>query len=499
MHKSKLVRYLSVFTQKEIKDLSQIISLELFNNGKRPLKVKALIQYLLLFYPGFEAENVTEEQVFEAVFPDETFKRHKLRKLASESIKVIQHFILFCTPNNQPGIHANMAQVKFFQDRGMDQDFLSAFNRTEKMLETQTLREQEKFYHRFVLETERIKYLLKTNDNKGDVNLPAAIRYLDQFYSLTKMEYCSYLLTQNISTVLDSSQSMILLDEVMETAENHFLDIPVIAAYYHAFPLLKPGQGNMANYENLKKVLSDKADLISMAELKTIHNYMRNFLANRYVNGDRDCVPEFFSLFKEQIKFGTIYQDGHHIWASTLQSAVTLALWMKEHEWAMNFLQKHKNRIKSADDVEGVYQFNLANIYFHQGKYQEAFETLEKFHFREMFYNLAARRLETKLYYETQLELDVFEFRLKALKSFVYEQKKLLPTDKFDSNNNFSKVMFQVFTILREDEERQFLKLSHKKSRTKRIHDLIEKVTQLKTIAEREWLLEKLREKLFEN
>ena len=48
----------------------------------------------------------------------------------------------------------------------------------------------------FKLEKERLKYLLKLNDKKGDLNLPAVIQNLDLYYIVAKMEYCSYLLTR---------------------------------------------------------------------------------------------------------------------------------------------------------------------------------------------------------------------------------------------------------------------------------------------------------------
>ena len=242
----------------------------------------------------------------------------------------------------------------------------------------------------------------------------------------------------------------------------------------------------------MKKVLEQYVNLIPKGALRTIHNYMRNYLANRYIQGDSTNLPELFELFKKQIQQGTIYQDGIHIWASTLQSAITVALRLKEHEWAMNFLKQHETRIKGADDTKSIFQFNLANIYFHNEEYQNAEDCLEKFHFRDMFYNLAVRRLEIKLNIETQLSLDVFEFRLKALKSFVYEYKKLLSQNIFESNNNFVKLLMQLFTILKDEDNLYSSKNKAKNSRPTRIESLIDKVKNEKAIAEREWLLEKL-------
>lgn len=490
MYKSKLIRYLSAFTVEEAQQLGFFIESPLFNSGKRPFKVQQLLQHLLLFHPQYISAELKKKSVYQAVFPEEDFNMGKLSKLASESVKVVQHFIRVCCQPSRTDFDDWLIQLQFFQQRGLNIDFYYALDQAQKLLEGTTQKDQENFFQQFIIETERIKHQIKFNDKKGNANLPNTIRNLDLFYIVSKMEFCSYLLTRSNSAKINTQPSMILLEPVLKAAKELYMDVPVVSAYYHTYSLLlRSEQSGEEEFQLLKEDIEQNADLIPIGALKTIHTCMRNYLANRYIEGDSKCLADLFELFKEQIQWGTIYQDGFHILASTLQNAITVALKLKETEWAMCFLKEHENRIKGADDGKAMYQFNMANILFHQGKYQEAQDCLEHYHFREMFYNLAVRRLGIKLDYETKLPLDVFEFRLKALKSFVYEQKKLLPPDKFDSNNNFVKLMMQLFTFLKEDSELFFQK-NEQKDRRSHLQKLIEKVENEKTIAEREWLLE---------
>lgn len=475
------------------------MSSQLFNSGKRPLKVQALLKHLLLFHPLFDSADIDEEKVYQAVFPNEKYNKAKLARLASESMNVVQRFIRVCCALPEMEFNDWLAQVQFYQQRGLDNDFFYALEQAGLILDKMIQKDQVYFYRQFVIETERIKHLIKLNDKKSNVNLPDAIRHLDLFYIISKMEFCSYLLVQSISTKLDIQSSMVLLDPVLKAAKEFYLDVPVVSAYYHTYLLLlRSNQDSDVEFQKLNKELKKHANSIPLGALKTIHTCMRNHLVNRYVQGNTTCLSELFDLFKEQTLWGTIYQDGNHILASTLQNAITVALKLNETDWAIDFLKQHENRINGADDAKAVYQFNLANILFHQGKYQAAQDCLEHFHFREMFYNLAVRRLDIKLVYETEMPLKFFKSRLGALKNFVFEQKELLPTDKYDSNNNFVKLMMQIGSLF-EDEDKPVSPKNLKEGLHSRIQHLNEKVQNEKTIAEREWLLEKLQALLPEN
>ncbi len=494
MYNTKLIKLLSAFKANEIYRLGQFVESSLFTHGRRPQMVKALVKHIISFYPQFEKDNISKYEVYQTVFPDEEFNKSKLDKLSTEAVAVVQEFIaLFCSDVvEEPKKWLN--QARFYKDRGMDSEFRSALKKYVDLLEKMP-KDQKYFLGKFNAEYEYALYQSDHNNKKDDVNLTALIKSLDLFYISHKLEFCSHLLSQNFNTSLEMQQSTLLLEEILKVVRSNYLDVPLLSTYYYTCSLLlQEPIDDYKSFDLLNKDLKEHGKLISNQELSTIHYYMRSFLANRYINGDEPALKKLFLFIKEHVNEKTIYQDGEYILASTLQNAITVALKLNETSWAMNFLTQHKDRIKGADDAKSIYQFNLANILFHQCKYQEAQRQLEKFHFREMFYNLAARRLGIKLDYETKLSLDVFEYRLKALKSFVFEQKKILPKDKFDSNNNFVKLLMQVFTILQEDYSRSFMSLEPKAARGKRIGELTQKVRTEKTIAEREWLLEKLEE-----
>lgn len=469
---------MKAFDAEEISRLKLFVKSPLFNDGSRPQRVQALVEHLSKCHPDFEGIEVEKEQVFKQVFTGETFNTSKLEKVASESLKLVRKFITFCCPEEALVEHRHwLAQAQFFRQRGLDTDFRHAVEQLEKIHEEMPFHEQEYFFRQFSLEAEQVQHMVKRNNRKTDINIPGAIEYLDIAYIITKMEYCSYLLTRSAQTSLDSPQSFTLLDEVLNAAQKQYLHVPAVAAYYYAaLMLLRRETVEGEAYQQLRQVLRAHANQFSPVKLNVLHAHLRNHIAAHYNRGKTELLPELLSLYKEHAATGTLLQGGQ-ILPSTLQTAVNVALKLGDHTWAMDFLHQHRHRIAGADDMEAVFQFNLANYHFHKGDFQFVENCLQSFQFRDMFYKTAARRLELKLLYETDSPL-LFS-RLDAFKTFIHELKQQLPPDTIAPNNNFTDLMRQI--------------LSPKTFRNApRIDMLIEKLKAQKAVAEREWLMGKL-------
>ncbi len=497
MPNSKLTTILASFTPQELGKLRQFAISPLFNNGNRPKRVIDLLEYLTHYHPSFELEALNKPVVYAQVFPeDEEFNKNKLDKLYSETVNLVRKFIITVIELPEQQQDNWLRQIRFFQERKLDSEYKSAVRKLENVLQEVPKDPPYHYYHRFRLEIEKTKFSLRSNDKKSDVNLSAVIQALDLFYCITKMEYCSYYFTQSKHINLRDKKALLLLEEVLETVKENYLAVPVAGTFFHTFPLLnREERGKEKHYTALKKVLEQHAPQISDATFRTLHNIMRNYLAYRYNQGDDDALVNLFELFKDQIQQNSIYQDGHHILASTLQSAITVALKIGEHDWAMDFLLQHQHRINGPDTPSSIFEFNLANIYFYQGHYQKAYDLLPQHHYKEAFYNLAVRRLEVKLHFALSLPLNVIEYRLKAFKSFIHEHKGLLPKDKLDSNKNFVNLLFQIFNIIKRSQQTNFGEAA--KIPQAKVEKLIAKLNAEKVIAERDWLkdiLQQLRE-----
>jgi len=230
-------------------------------------------------------------------------------------------------------------------------------------------------------------------------------------------------------------------------------------------------------YTIFKNKIAESVETLSKENLSLFHACLRNYIAHHYNQGNNECLTELNTLYKEHFQAGTVYLDGINVATSTIKSAVNVALKLGEYEWPIELLKTHRHRISGPEDSETIYKFNLANCYFHLGDYDTVEDILLNHNFKEIYYKLAAKRLEIKLHYETKSPL--LEPRVEAFKIFVHEQKKLLPADKIVPNNSFVDLLRQIIAP-------QTFK------NCERILQIQKKVETLKAVAEREWLQQKL-------
>ena len=171
---------------------------------------------------------------------------------------------------------------------------------------------------------------------------------------------------------------------------------------------------------------------------------------------------------------GVLYINGQ-ISPPSLKNIITLSLRLKKYKWAEDFLHQHKNKIQSENPAE-VYSFNLANVFFHQQKHDKVYEILRTLKCRDMFYELAMRRLEIKVLYEEE-EIEVLYSKLNAYRVFIH-RNDLLDKDSVEMNNNFLNVVSKMMNVIPKDE--------------KQIKRLTEIINKKKKLAERKWITAKL-------
>jgi tetratricopeptide (TPR) repeat protein len=76
------------------------------------------------------------------------------------------------------------------------------------------------------------------------------------------------------------------------------------------------------------------------------------------------------------------------------------------------------------NDRENIYRYNLAIFYFRQDAYDKAMELLRAVHFEDIQYELNARRMLLKIYYEIQ-SFEALDSLLDSFSQFLRRRKEL--------------------------------------------------------------------------
>jgi hypothetical protein len=183
-------------------------------------------------------------------------------------------------------------------------------------------------------------------------------------------------------------------------------------------------------------------------------------------------VAEALDLYTEGIESGVLIQGGH-LSPWHFKNVIKLGLRLRKYEWTESFILRNNTLLAPEFRNDALY-YNLAELYYYTSRYDEAMLQLLKVEFTDVHYNIGAKVILAKIYYETEA-LDALESLLHAFKTYLH-RNKLIAEDLRRTYLNFISVLWQ---IIRSTPEKR-----------PAIHENVEKMHML---AEKNWLLRIIR------
>lgn len=91
MQNTKLISLFKTFSPVEFKEFDKFLSSP-FHAGDRNLR--PFFETLKDFYPDFDDPNLTSEETFRVLYPDEKFDESRIRKLSSFLFKMAEEYLI---------------------------------------------------------------------------------------------------------------------------------------------------------------------------------------------------------------------------------------------------------------------------------------------------------------------------------------------------------------------------------------------------------------------
>ncbi len=481
MYASKLLELIQGLEKPELDRLERFVQSPYFGKSKSAKEVPLLLQHIRRYFPALDDPALTKENTHTVLYPGQAFVPGKVDRVMSDLLKIAREFVIYeFSDLKKDEVQRLLALARFYRHRHMEK----AFRRTIKKLknsQAKGIKTKDYYSKQFLIEQEISNFDSFYNHRREDLNLPATLKSLDIFYLVNKLEYTCWLLAQdkyNIPLTVDDS--LRLFDRIIASFKEEFdLDeIPLLQAYYQGIRMIQDEGGGEDIFISLKRILQRYADVIPLDRLKELQTLCRNYCVQQYNNGRAYFLEEAFTLYHDHLEQGYLYYEGGLL-PSTIRNVVAIGIRLNKFDWVYRFLEDCKGRIVATNQPHEIYLFNLANYYFALKKYPEALDCLSD-RYEDAYYTIAAKRMELKIYYE--LQSDILESRIDAFKIYIYRiSQKVLPVVQRDGNNNFIDLLKQIRSPKTLDS-------------LKRIEKLRNKVREKKSIAEKEWLLEKLAE-----
>ncbi len=463
MQNSRLIALLNTLNNKEIKEIKNFLASPFFNKRE---EVARLFDYL--------TENITLHQHIPSKESAFRFLAGKQASYDDQQTRLWMSFLL-------KAVEKYLVHSALFEDEVKTKTKLSEIYRVRKLpkhleknlrelevLQTkQTFQNAEFYTDDFQIQLEQYRFT-SANRRMSELNLQKMSDNLDIAYLSQKLRQSCLAISHQ--TVYKTEYQFGLLDEIINYIEEQKLfDIPAVGVYYYVFKTLsQPDEGKY--FKAFRATIAAHGKKFPKEELGDLYILSINFCIRRYNEGDRKFLKDEFELYREGLK-QDLFLANNRLSRFTYRNVVTVGLVLEEFQWVENFITKFKSKLDKLYQ-ESMYSFCLARLEYSRKNYKLALQLLQKSPYKDLLLNLAAKTVMLKIFYELD-EFDTLDAHLEAMRTFI-RRKKIMGYHQENYLN-----LIQLTKKLME-------RNPYEKEQTVVLQNEIE---NLKSVAEKEWLL----------
>lgn len=465
MNSSPLLNIFKHLTKQDRKDLRDFVNSPFHNK-----KESVILLFDYLDKNVGTPEKLKKEVAFSAVFPSEsTYNDKTMRYTMSFLMKCIEQYLMYNNFKNNDldnGLRLNRA----LRLRGADKAYQKALTDNYQRLDGQTLRQSDFHWQSFQLKLEELQYQHQKK-RSGELNLQGISDSLTDYYVTELLRQACVM--HSHERVSQQSYNHLFLDVILEKINSgDYIVPPSVSAYFYAYKAVS-GDAQLHDFQILKQIIIDENALFPPNEIRDFYLLAINFCIKKLNSGERHFEREALDLYKKGLQNGAILEN-KTLSPFTYKNVMLLALKHGEHVWAEQFLQDFKKHLP-INERENIFKYNCALFHFRQNDYPKAMMLLQEVTLKEVLFNLDARRVLMRIYYELG-EFDALNSLLESFTVYLHRQKNL-----GYHKNNYQNLIKFVKKLLHTDLKNAILKAELRLD----IDNTVE-------LTERDWLLMQL-------
>lgn len=466
MNQSVIGEIYESFTKKELKSLDKYIHHSIWKSSDTVVKTHECIAHYLA---KNKLDKLEKNIIFSYVYDGEKYNDAKLRFTLNRLLTAIREFIVVYEfeKNN---IFTQKIWMDFLTEKKLKKNIQYSLENT-----AENSNSDYNFLFKYFKSQELNVYETSfTKDVKARYDSFLAImKSAETFSDLVFIRnYCSMIAFTNLYKSMPFELPIKKFEEIK--GKEWESELPEFAVYMSLIDLLV--QNTSEAYQNYKKKLFDNFDIWVEEEKSNLLTYLINFSIGQINKGDTRYIDEQFDLFNFFEEQG-IFKYKTNISTTRINNVVHIYLRKKEYEKAERFISKYVEMLNE-DLIESCRHFNIARIKFETKSYKESLRELLKVDFgKDTFYSINSKFLLLKNYYELR-ESDALDSLCVSFKEYIRKNKVISETYK-NSCLNFIRMLEKIYGSTPQ--------------KAKKLEDDLSKSTQ---IAEKNWLLEKVQEKL---
>ena len=369
MQHCKLIQFLRSLKPGEFQSFKLFVHSPFFNTDEAVLR---LFDLLSKQYPAFEENKVNKEVLFAQVFPSLQYDDLSMRQLMHKLTKLIERFLVVQVSLNDKD-HRTALLAENLSNRKLYPYFKQLLQQEINKLRfipyknLATIHKLLSYSHKYFFHPETPKF------DKSRDSIVDCMEYLDQYFSLAKLQYASELITR--AAVLNEDYEIWLLDEVVEALDK----VPIekennLVQLYQKLLLLYRDRSNQVLFKDLKGQFLKAIHLIPLQDRIELYQQLSNYTIDKINEGEMEFRYDFFDLTKKADE-QKIILDKNRITDATYTNISFIATSLKEFKWASDFITRYEKKLmpkvrKSATKLAWAY------YHHHQSDYSKVLQLL---------------------------------------------------------------------------------------------------------------------------
>ena len=410
----KLLSFLESFSKPELYSFQKFLASPFFNESQDLIQLFDLIlKAIKKSEANGKKKELAKQAVWRYLFPNKTYNDVFMRRLSSDLNLLAQQYMAYQTFRNTPlGEQTHLLEA--LNTPQLSKHFVGAVRQARKIQQKTKLRNADAHFDSHLIEYRCHLHLDQLGYKRDDFeNLEKSDYHLDCFYISKKLKvYCE---AMDYKGKLSIDLNINLLPDFMNYVEQSiYFNEPSVKVYYLAIRMMNTPQEEVY-FQKLKSFIHQHLDSFPPTELKFLYTLLMNYCIDTKINNGRaEYYTELFSLYKTCLDRRLIFEKGF-LAPNHYKNILTIALHIKEFEWAENFIQTFTTQMPK-ENQENALNYNLAKLYFHQKDYPKVIEQLREVEYKNLQYALGGKLMLLKTYYEleedTALDSLVDSFRI---------------------------------------------------------------------------------------
>jgi hypothetical protein len=446
------------FSYPEILELENFINSPFFNTqAVLPVLFKEIIRH----YPEFENENLTKENIFNAVFPDKKFNDVLLRKYISNLMKLAEDYLICknVLGNEEKRKISLLDQFDNMNNTFFFEKHLARIEKSDHLFSKITV---ETFYFKHLREELKAGYFIRVNKIYEIKScLIKSQVYILLHLLMTNTVYVNMMLIvkktfkntekNNYFDEFDTAFDLIdYLEKLTDLDENEKLFISLCKIDL----TLSKDHNDLKNLKEMKNIILEIADILSDNLLYTFFSHLNIYYLMNLSTNSEDLTRDFFENYKFMIGKGLYDRTGNRFINYTeYRTILNYGVRLKEIEWLEIIIEKFKDHHEEEIN-DSLYTYSLALINFEKKKYDVSLKLISKIKVNEVIMKLDVDLLLLLIYFDLNY-VDSALSLIDSMRHFISNEKYFSNSVK-ENHQNFLKY-YRILLMNKNNREKQDL------------------------------------------